>query len=179
MPALNTRLKLPLGALLYSSLGALGVSVVITIGGMLLSLAAQFSCIGDGCALFSSSVIGPVVFIVVLLILSYPLLFWFLFSYELTERTITINSGILFRQYETIDFGRIQTLDNERNPVLMLLGLTEVRLWTASADQLTFSVGKEAMQTRPHPDTKLLLAKDAAEALKALIMRSKSQSSGL
>lgn len=179
MPVLNTRLKLSIGALLYSSLGALGVSLVITAGGILLSLAAQYSCEGSGCAIFSSVVIGPVVLIVVLLILSYPLLYWFLFSYELTERAITINSGILFRQYETIDFGRIQTLDNERNPILMLLGLTEVRLWTASADQLTFNIGKDAMQARPHPDTTLLLGKDDAESFKNLVMRSKTNASGL
>ena len=173
MPRLNTALKQPVSALLYSSLGAIGVSLVITIGGVLLSLAAQFSCEGSGCALFSSSVIGPLVLIVVILILSYPLLFWFLFSYELTEHSITINSGIIFREYETIDFGRIQTLDNERNPILMLLGLTEVRLWTASADQLTFNVGKDAMQARPHPDTTLLLGKDTAQGLKDLVMRTK------
>jgi membrane protein YdbS with pleckstrin-like domain len=41
------------------------------------------------------------------------------------ERTF---SGILFRQYETIAFSRIQTLDLERGPLLWLFGLTEMRL---------------------------------------------------
>ena len=179
MPALNTKLKLPTAALLYSALGALGVAIIITVGGVLLMFAAEASCSGPGCGILSSEVVLPFLLIIVLVVLAYPLLFWLLFSYELTGRTITVNSGILFRQYETMDFGRIQVVDNERGPLLWLLALTEVRIWTASADQLTFSVGKDAMRAHPHPDATLLLRQDDAQALKDFIMQSKPNSPNL
>ena len=137
MPALNTKLKLPTAALLYSALGALGVAIIITVGGVLLMFAAEASCSGPGCGILSSEVVLPFLLIIVLVVLAYPLLFWLLFSYELTGRTITVNSGILFRQYETMDCGRIQVGDNERGPLLWLLALTEVRIWTASASERT------------------------------------------
>ncbi len=124
--------------------------------------------------LLSAPIVLPFLGIVIALVLAYPILFYLLFSFELTEHTITVNSGILFRQYETIDFNKVQAMDQERGPLLMLFGLTEINIWTASADQLTFSVGANALKTRPRPDVRMLLRKDDAQKLKDLAMSSKA-----
>ncbi len=173
MPKLNTRLKQPVAALCYTALGAAGLSLLILALGLFFS-AAGGSCSGDSCAFLNPSTLLPIVILVTILVLAYPVLYWYLFSYELTERHITINSGILFRQYETIDFGRIQTMDNERGPLLWLFGLTMVEIWTASADQISFSVGNKSTEARPRPDTVLILRENDAQALKDFIMRSKN-----
>jgi membrane protein YdbS with pleckstrin-like domain len=75
----------------------------------------------------------------------------------------------LFRQYETIAFSRIQTLDLERGPLLWLFGLTEMRLWTGSADQ--FNSGEHDIHAKP--DTTLVLARDTAQELKDFISGAK------
>ena len=162
----------------YNTLGGLALSVVILFLGSFF-VAGGATCTGSGCGLVSPLFLASLIIVVVLLVLVYPVLYWYLFSYELSERTITVNSGILFRQYESIDFGRVQTVDNERGPLLWFFGLTMVKIWTASADQLAFSVGKGSSEARPHPDTMLILDKDAAQALKDFIMRSKTAPSGL
>ncbi len=179
MPVLNRRLKQPVTALLYSGLGAVALAVFILVIGLLFAAGAQNACRGDGCGLLSSEALAPFIVIIALIITLYPILYWYLFSYELTDRTITINSGILFRQYETIDFGKIQTIENERGPLLMLFGLTIVKVWTASASQISFSIGGNSAQAHPHPDTVLILAKNDAAQLKDFMMRAKTSSPGL
>jgi uncharacterized membrane protein YdbT with pleckstrin-like domain len=173
MPRLNTRLKQPVAALWYTALGAVALSLLVLFLGLFVSTAGG-SCTGDGCGFLNLSFLLPIITLVSLLILAYPVLYWHLFSYELTERNITVNSGILFRQYETIDFGRVQTIDNERGPLLWFFGLTMVELWTASADQISFSVGSKSAEARPRPDTVLILKEGDAQALKDFVMRSKN-----
>jgi membrane protein YdbS with pleckstrin-like domain len=181
MPPLNTATRQPMAALWYTTLPALALAVFVVLLGIFFIGGAQNSCEGTGCGFLSPSIVGPVVTIVAILIVSYPTLYYILFSYLLTEHTMTVNSGILFREYETFDFGRIQVIDLERGPLLWLFGLTEVRVWTASADQLSFSVGTRAATAHPHPDATLILDSDDAQEIKDFIMRAKtsSVSSGL
>ncbi len=178
MPVLNTRLKEPLSALLYSALGGLALSVFIILASVLFTSAGG-ACSGSLCLLLAPGSLSSAMTVIILIILIYPFLSWYLFSYELTGNTITVNSGILFRQYETIDFGRIQTIENERGPLLWLFGLTMVKIWTASAGQLNFSVGDKSTRARPRPDTVLVLAEEDAARLKDFIMRSKTAPTGL
>jgi len=179
MPVLHTRRKQPFTALLYSALGAVALAVFMLIIGLLFALAAEGACSGDGCGYLNAATLVPIILIVGLIIALYPILYWYLFSYELSEHTITVNSGILFRQYETIDFGKIQSIDNERGPLLMLFGLTMVEIWTASSDQISFNVGQGSATARPRPDTVLILTKRQAEELKDFMMRAKTSSPGL
>jgi membrane protein YdbS with pleckstrin-like domain len=179
MPPLNTTLRQPAAAFWYTALPALVLSIFVALLGLFFIAGAQSSCQGAGCGVFSPAVIGPILGLVAILVLSYPTLYYLLFSYALTEHTITINSGILFREYETIDFGRIQVMDNERGPLLWIFGLTEVRIWTASADQLAFSVGAGITKSRPHPDATILLQEDDAEEFKDFIMKAKTSGGGL
>lgn len=174
MPVLNTRRKQPVAALLYSALGAVALAVFMLVAGLIFAFNAQDACSGDGCGFLNPATLVPVIVVVGLIITLYPILYWYLFSYELSERTITVNSGIFFRQYETIDFGRIQTIDNERGPLLMLFGLTMVKVWTASSGQISFNVGQGSASAHPHPDTVLILSKQDAEELKDYMMRTKT-----
>ena len=179
MPRLNVRQRQPVAALWYSILGGLALSVFILLFTGFFALGMQGACEGGSCGFLNPVSFVPIMSIVVLIILAYPILYWYLFTYELTDRTITVNSGILFRQYETIDFGRVQTIDNERGPLLMLFGLTMVKVWTASADQISFTVGAHSAQAHPQPDTMLILGKGDAQILKDFIIRSKTSSSGM
>lgn len=169
----------PVTALVYSALGAASLAIFILIIGLSFAFSAQGACSGDNCGALNPATLAPFIVAVGLIITLYPILYWYLFSYELTERTITINSGILFRQYETIDFGRIQTIDNERGPLLMLFGLTMVKVWTASADQISFNIGAHSAQAHPRPDTVLILSKYDAAQLKDFMMHAKTSSPGL
>src|SRR3989338_49992 len=179
MPVLHTRRKQPFTALLYSALGAVALAVFMLIIGLLFALAAEGACSGDGCGYLNAATLVPVILIVGLIIALYPILYWYLFSYELSEHTITVNSGILFRQYETIDFGKIQSIDNERGPLLMLFGLTMVEIWTASSDQISFNVSPHSTRARPRPDTVLILTKNDAAQLKDFMMHAKTGVPGL
>lgn len=164
MPSLHTTHHQPFTALIYTSLGP------IIIGFLMFSLAVFVSV---SIIVITLPAILSLVLIIGILIASaftviYPVVQYLLFTYQLTEESITVNSGVLFRQYETINFNRIQVIDNERNPILMLLGLTRVEIWTASPDQVTSSVIGHPHHARP--DTVLLLGKHAAEALKSFIL---------
>ena len=160
---LNVRQRQPIAAFWYLALAPILFSVVI--------IAASFFF----AAYFPDTIASLIVFFALLMACAaviYPLLYYLLFSYELHEHTITINSGILFRQYETINFNKIQALNNERDPILMLFGLTRVEIWTASWDQLAPNTGTLG-QIRSRPDTRLFLHKDEASKLRDFVMHSK------
>lgn len=172
MLALHEKHKLPIAAFWYSSIPAIVVAACI-VGIAIVASTLPVLCNESGCTPIPAAILLPVAWIVALLVVLQPILYYILFSYSLTENTITVNTGILFRQYETIDFSRIQTIDNERNPIHMLFGLTDVRIWTASADQLNFSSQAGGVSSRPRPDTTLLLGKATAVELRDLVMRTK------
>jgi membrane protein YdbS with pleckstrin-like domain len=164
MPALNTRHRQPIAALWYTALPAILVAcIVLTLGIVFITSTALASAniAGFSALIMFVSVMGTI------LAIAYPILFYLLFSYEIGEHAITINSGIIFRQHETINFERIQVVDNERGPLLMLFGLTLVELWTSSPDQLAAA----PHSIRPRPDATLLLKKGDAEELKDFVTR--------
>ena len=170
MPALNIRHRQPIAALWYTALPAILIACIVLALGIVFatsSTLASASMPGFSALVLSVSVVGTVVAI------AYPILFFLLFSYEIGEHAITINSGIIFRQHETINFERIQVVDNERGPLLMLFGLTLVEIWTSSPDQLAAA----PHSIRPRPDATLLLKKGDAEALKDFVTRRPPQRS--
>ncbi|TSC61162.1 MAG: hypothetical protein Athens041674_857 [Parcubacteria group bacterium Athens0416_74] len=117
MPALNTRHRQPFAALWYTALPAILIAcIVLTLGIVFATSTALASAniAGFSALIMFVSVMGTI------LAIAYPILFYLLFSYEMGEHAITINSGIIFRQHETINFERIQVVDNERGPLLML-----------------------------------------------------------
>lgn len=168
MPALNTPHRQPIAALWYTALPAILIACIVLALGIVFatsSTLASASVPGFSTVIMFVSVAGTI------LAIAYPILFYLLFSYEIGEHAITISSGIIFRQHETINFERIQVVDNERGPLLILFGLTLVELWTSSPDQLATA----SHSIRPRPDATLLLKKGAAEALKDFVTRRPSQ----
>ncbi|MWG33971.1 PH domain-containing protein [Halomarina oriensis] len=73
---------------------------------------------------------GAVV-LVVALAAGYQVLYFRRFTYDLTDQTFDIRSGIVSRRTREIPLRRIQNVDIAANPVQRALGIAEVRLETA------------------------------------------------
>ena len=82
-------------------------------------------------------------------------------SFVLSDKSITINRGLMFRNSSTIRFDRIQDVRGSRGPLLDIFGLEAIGLWTASPDQ---RVGNSR-----RPDGQLLLDVQEAEWLKQFL----------
>jgi len=163
MPDLNVPHHQPLAALWYKAITGILVAIIaIALAFVVLSSTVVASADSVGIASFAL----PTAVFFSLIVLAYPVLYYFLFTYEITQQAITINSGILFRQHETINFNRIQVIDNERGPLLMIFGLTRVEIWTASPDQVSVS-GHGTRQ--PAPDATIYLKKRSALEIKDFI----------
>lgn len=163
---LDTPHRLSQAAFWYTAFPAVTLSFVAVIAGAFMKDTVHAACMQSTCPPYIPYIVPTIVIVFIAAALAHPILSFILFSYSLSERSITINSGIIFRQYETIDFSRIQTLDLERGPLLWLFGLTEVNLWTASADQFNNDAGQP---THAHPDTTFVLDRDTAESLRSHI----------
>lgn len=162
MLALNTPHRQPPAAFWYLALPSIVVAFLIVIVGGLMRDVLANACAASDCPPYVQQILPALVLISIAGVLLHPILTYILFTFSLEEHAITVNSGIVFRQYETITFERIQTLDLERGPILWLFGLTEVQLWTASTDQLN----DHEAHTHAKPDTTLILARDTAQEFK-------------
>jgi membrane protein YdbS with pleckstrin-like domain len=156
---LNSRQGLPPSAFWYVTLSSLGAAIFLFLIGSLLHLglnSPNVACRGLLCGhgnQTSTLIYLFAIFLVVNAILRYK---WF--SFVLTDKNISIDSGVLFRRSTTIRFDRIQDVNTIRNPLHMVLGLASVTIWTASLDQ---RVGKAN-----RPDGLIVLNADTAEWLK-------------
>ena len=84
-------------------------------------------------------------------------IFWYVtFSFTVTDQNITINSGVLFRRSRTIDFNKIQNINNTRGPVQAMFGLSGVNIQTVS-------------QAVARPAGKIYLLQQDADDLKSYI----------
>jgi putative membrane protein len=88
-------------------------------------------------------VIAPVA---VLLGAVYGIARYYRFSYDLSDGTLSVNSGVLDRQQREIPLGRIQNVDIERGVVQRLFGLAVVNFETAggSATEAVLNAVTEA-----------------------------------
>ncbi len=173
MIALNTAHRLSAAAFWYSALPAIVVVFVAVIVGAFVRDTVASACILNSCPYYVPILLPTFLLLFIVGVLAHPILEHILFTYSLEEHAITINTGIIFRQYETITFSRIQTINLERGPLLWLFGLTEVRLWTASADQFN----NHAEHAHATPDTKLVLGRDLAQEVKDFISGAKKSES--
>lgn len=169
MLAHHTSHRLPPAAFWYSALPAIVVVFIAIIIAAFVRDTVASACILNSCPYYVPIILPTALIIFIVGVLAHPILEYILFTYSLEEHAITINTGIIFRQYETITFSRIQTINLERGPLLWLFGLTEVRLWTASADQFNNH------EQHPHatPDTRLVLLRDTAQEMKDFITGAK------
>ncbi|MFW5922549.1 MAG: PH domain-containing protein [Halodesulfurarchaeum sp.] len=72
--------------------------------------------------------------------IGYEVLRYRLYAYELTDETLNIDSGVLFRREREIPLGRIQNVDMTRSIVQRALGITAVGIETAGGSSTEASL---------------------------------------
>jgi len=137
MIPLNSKQGLPPNAFLYVTLRSLIGAIVFILIGRLIQMAgdAPGACRGALCGMISGGQLAGLIYLFGGLLVVFAVLNFKWFSFVLTDRSITIDSGVLFRRSCTVRFDRIQDIDSIRDPLHMLLGLKSVAIWTASPDQ--------------------------------------------
>jgi len=158
MIPLNTRQGLPPKAFWYVALRSLGGAIGLVLIGRVLQMAPAGSCRGALCGAGSNGQMSIVIYLVAAFLVLNALLRFKWFWFVLTDKNISINSGIFVRKSCTIRFDRIQDIDTFRGPLHLLLGLESVAIWTASLDQRAGRVSR--------PDGLIVLETDTADWLR-------------
>jgi len=159
MIPLNSRQGLPPSAFWYVTLRSLAAAIFLILIGSLLHLALNspnLACRGLLCGRGSPT--SALIYLFGIFLLVNAVLRYKWFSFVLTDKNISIDSGVLFRRSTTIRFDRIQDVNTIRNPLHMMLGLASVAIWTASLDQRVGNANR--------PDGLIVLNADTAEWLK-------------
>jgi uncharacterized membrane protein YdbT with pleckstrin-like domain len=161
MVPLDTEIKQPPQALISGMIGqGLNTLALVAIGHVFAN--SRLSCRGLLCDVMPAGSIEYILPALGLGLMAYSALSYLSFSFRLSSRTITINSGVIVRDSRTIDIGKIQNVEIQRGPLQMLLGLTKVKIWTGSMDQVSFNRNG----ARVRPDGLLTLSADDAEAIR-------------
>jgi membrane protein YdbS with pleckstrin-like domain len=158
---LNTLQTLPPRAFWYMGLRALFVAVLALGVGRLFEFGANSghsTCHGALCGTITGSHIAGFIYLFAALLAIRALVNFKSLSFVLTDKNISINSGVLFRNSCTIRFDRIQDVRVMRDPLHLILGLRSVAIWTASPDQRVGNAKR--------PDGSLVLEADEADWLK-------------
>ena len=161
MIPLNTPQTLVPRAFWYMGLRTLFVSLLALGLGKLVELGANSphaTCNGALCGKMSGTHFAELIYLFAVLLAVRALVNFRSLSYVLTDKSISISSGVLFRNSCTIRFDRIQDVRVLRDPLHLLLGLRSVAIWTASPDQ---RVGNSK-----RPDGLLVLEADQADWLR-------------
>ena len=154
MITLNQKTKIPWSARFY------GLSWLLIV---LLLITFVFSLGGSGSSAFSF--VGSfMIFIALWLLLVYACT-----NFEVSEKTITINSGILIKKSKSIPFDSVQNINNSRGLVAMIFGVSKINIWTASPGQIHINNGN----SENRPSGSLLIARNDAEWLKDYILKKK------
>jgi membrane protein YdbS with pleckstrin-like domain len=154
MITLNQKTKLPWSTRFYGLAWLFILLLIITF---------LFSLGGHGADAFNY--VGMfMIFIALWLLLDYACI-----SYVVSEKTITINSGILVKRSKSIPFESIQNTTSNRGPMAMIFGISRINIWTASPAQIQIRNGN----SENRPSGSLLLRKDDVEWLKEHILKNK------
>ena len=161
MVPLDTEIKQPPEALVSGMIGqGLTTLALFAIGHVFAN--GRGACHGLLCDILPAGSIEYLLPALGLGLMAYSVLYYLTFSFRLGSRNITINSGVIVRDSRTIDFGKIQNVEIQRGPLQMLLGLTKVKIWTGSMDQISFNRNSASVR----PDGLLTLYLDDAEAIR-------------
>jgi uncharacterized membrane protein YdbT with pleckstrin-like domain len=152
----NTNLKLPLSALYYAILQAVIYSSIVAL------IVKFIPLIGDYAILMG----------IVLILLSaiYTVVYFFTFSFQVNDKSITMNRGVFFKTSKSVNFNDLQNVQIKRGPFLMMFGLARVQGLTSSPGQLAISSAGHNTSTSVRPDIVIVLTKEDATEL-AQIMR--------
>jgi uncharacterized membrane protein YdbT with pleckstrin-like domain len=177
MIELDKPTRLSTAAIVYVVFGRTLGSLIFILGGLILSIFGSAVLTANGSGAGIAVLIGAALILLGIAVLVYLFLYYVLYTYTVSDRSITINSGVIFRDSRTIDFKQIQSVDSTRGPIEMLLGITSVNIWTASPDQMHLSVhqgtGTSDVSTLVDPDALLVLQKEVAEELRSRILNGK------
>lgn len=160
MIPLNSRQFLPAKAFWYLALRALLGAVVLLMLGRLAHFLANSPvgrCSGILCRNNNSGVMEWMLYLLAAVMIVNSILKFRWFSFTLTDRTINIDSGVFIQSSRVVRFDKIQDVEARRGPLLMLLGLKSVALWTASLDQVRGNTRR--------PDGLIVLDADTADWL--------------
>ena len=161
MVPLDTDIKQPPEALISGMIGpGAGTLALFAMGSLFAN--GRGSCRGVLCAVIDGGSMPYILLAVALFFVAYSVLYYRNFSFRLSSKNITINSGVIVRDSRTIDFGKIQNVEIRRGPLQMLLGVSSVKIWTGSMDQVSFNRNG----ARVRPDGLLTLYSGDAEAIR-------------
>jgi membrane protein YdbS with pleckstrin-like domain len=158
---INSRQGLPANAFWYVALRSFAAAIFLILIGRLFQVASNspnVTCRGLLCDHVGGGQMSVLIYLFAAFLVANAILRYKWFSFVLTDKNISIDSGVLFRRSCTIRFDRIQDVNTIRNPLHMMLGLASVAIWTASLDQ---RVGKAN-----RPDGLIVLDGDTADWLK-------------
>ena len=161
MIALNSRQTLPANAFWYLALQSIAVAAFLAFIGMLFHLGADspnVSCRGALCGKLSGNQFAAVLYLLGALLVMRAFLRYKSFSFMLTDKSMSIESGAFVRTSTTFRYDRIQDIDTYRNPLHLMLGLKSVAIWTTSPDQFA--------RNRRRPDGWVVLDVEQADWLK-------------
>jgi membrane protein YdbS with pleckstrin-like domain len=158
MIPLNTRQGLPPKAFWYVALRSLGAAIGLVLIGRVLQMAPAGTCRGLLCGITPNGLMSVVIYIFAAFLVVNALLRFKWYWFVLTDKNISINSGIFVRKSCTIRFDRIQDINTFRGPLHLLLGLESVAIWTASLDQRAGRANR--------PDGLIVLETDTADWLR-------------
>ena len=164
MIPLNSRQALPRKAFWYLFLRSLIVAMAFVLVAVLEQLAAGspgVKCSGLLCGRTSGNAAPLILYLVAAVLILAPLLRYKAYSFVLTDRTLSIQSGVVSQGSTTFRLDRIQDVDLSRGPLLRWLGLQSVSIWTASVDQ---HAGR-----RSRPDGFMVLDVGTADWLKEFL----------
>lgn len=175
----NIQSKLPGNVLAYKLVGSIIIAVILIVIALFLLSAGTINGTSTVNGVTSPTSIPAAIPAIVLIVLGlifplYAIAWYATFSFLVADQSITINSGVIVKRSKTIDFNKIQNVNNVRGPLQMIFGLAQVDLWTASQDQLSFSTvsygnGRSGTRMQAKPEGRLYLLKQDAEDLKNTI----------
>lgn len=138
MIALNTQLGLSPRAFWYVTLRSFVAALFTVLLGSLWQLLPTLpgaSCNGHPCNPASGAHVAAFIYLFAAFLVVRGALNFKWFSFVVTDRNLTVTSGVLSRNTSTIRFDRIQDVNTRQNPLHALLGLKSIAIWTASPDQ--------------------------------------------
>jgi len=164
MIPLNSRQGLPPNAIVYMGLRSFAAALLLVLIGTVLRLGANspnVTCHGLLCGKQSGGLIVWIFYLYAVFLLLRTVLNYKWLSFVLTDKSISIESGVFARSSCTFRYDRIQDIDTYRDPLHIMLGLKSVAIWTSSPDQFA--------ARRRRPDGLLVLEADDADWLKSYL----------
>jgi len=154
---------------LRSLAAALFLALIATVA-RLTANSPNVTCRGALCGTHSGGLIAWLLYLYAVYLVLRSVLYYKLLSFVLTDKSISIESGVFVRNSCTFRYDRIQDIDTRQDPLHLLLGLKSVAIWTSSPDQF-------AARTR-RPNGLLVLEADDADWLKSYLADSQTAVGG-